>query len=107
MAFLKSIFGLKTNTNTIKKMLHNGATVIDVRTPVEFNKGSVQNAINIPLQDFNDRIEDVLNLKTPIVLCCRSGLRSKQALSILKKKRKDCSNGGSWQNVQSLLPLNN
>ncbi len=74
-------------------------TIIDVRTPGEFMGGHVAGSINIPLQEIPDRVEEIKTLSQPIVLYCASGNRSGQATYFLKQHGIDCSNGGSWLEV--------
>ena len=77
----------------------NNATIVDVRTPGEYMGGHVAGSINIPLQEIQDRLEEVKALPQPIILCCASGNRSGQATSFLKSHGVECSNGGSWLDV--------
>ncbi|MBK7148682.1 MAG: rhodanese-like domain-containing protein [Bacteroidetes bacterium] len=79
--------------------MSNKQTIIDVRTPGEFMGGHVAGSINIPLQEIPDRVEEIKTLTQPIVLCCASGNRSGQATHFLKQHGIDCSNGGSWLEV--------
>ncbi len=74
-------------------------TIVDVRTPVEFMEGNVAGSINIPLQEIQQRLEEVKNLKQPLVLCCASGNRSGQATQFLSQQGIECCNGGSWLDV--------
>lgn len=74
-------------------------TIVDVRTYEEFMGGSVNTAINIPLQELNDRIQEIKSLKQPLILCCASGGRSGLATQILSKQGIECLNGGSWFDV--------
>lgn len=76
-------------------------TVVDVRTPGEFMGGHVAGSINIPLQEIQERLDEIKALPQPIVLCCASGNRSGQATYFLKQQGIDCSNGGSWLDVNS------
>ncbi|MFM2305746.1 MAG: hypothetical protein RLZZ367_415 [Bacteroidota bacterium] len=76
-------------------------TVVDVRTPGEFMGGHVAGSINIPLQEIQERLDEIKALPQPIVLCCASGNRSGQATYFLKQQGIDCSNGGSWLEVNS------
>ena len=80
-------------------MSGNNKTIVDVRTPGEFMGGHVAGSINIPLQEIQQRLDEVKSLKQPIVLCCASGNRSGQATMFLKSVGLDCENGGSWMNV--------
>ena len=74
-------------------------TIIDVRTPGEFMGGHVAGSINIPLQEIQNRKDEIMALTQPIVLCCASGMRSGQATAYLKSLGVDCENGGSWLDV--------
>ncbi|CAN1575416.1 PspE Rhodanese-related sulfurtransferase [Flavobacteriaceae bacterium] len=85
-----------TLENIIKE---NKGTIVDVRTPEEFMGGHVAGSINIPLGEVQVRLEEIQNLKTPLVLCCASGNRSGQAQQYLSQKGIDCYNGGSWLDV--------
>jgi len=75
-------------------------TIIDVRSPEEYNSGHVENSINIPLQEIKDHVEEIKSFTQPLVLCCASGARSGQATAFLKSEGIACSNGGSWIDVQ-------
>jgi phage shock protein E len=77
----------------------NNKTIIDVRTRAEFSGGHVANSLNIPLQEIQQRLEEIKKMPQPIVLCCASGNRSGQATSFLKSIGIDCENGGSWLDV--------
>ena len=74
-------------------------TVVDVRTPGEFSGGNVAGSINIPLQELQNRMDEVKQLKQPLVLCCASGNRSGMATQILSQQNIDCCNGGAWVDV--------
>lgn len=74
-------------------------TIVDVRTPGEFMGGNVKGSINIPLQEIQQRMDELNNLKQPLVLCCASGNRSGQASQFLTQQGIECCNGGSWLDV--------
>jgi rhodanese-related sulfurtransferase len=80
-------------------MINSKMTIIDVRTPGEFMGGHVAGSINIPLQEIQNRIDEIKELDQPIVLCCASGMRSGQATVYLRSVGIDCENGGSWLDV--------
>ncbi|MGZ3938417.1 MAG: rhodanese-like domain-containing protein [Flavisolibacter sp.] len=61
------------------------ASIVDVRTPGEYLEGHYPGAINIPLNELPNRLEEFKELKTPIVAYCRSGARSGMAVSLLKQ----------------------
>ena len=79
--------------------MQNEKTIIDVRSYGEFMGGHVANSINIPLQELPQRINEIKEMKQPIVLCCASGGRSGQAMMYLQDEGIDCKNGGSWLSV--------
>ncbi len=100
--FLRKLFG----GTDLKPILENGATLIDVRSPEEFKKGSASGARNIPLPDLGKNIDAIKKMKQPIVTCCASGMRSGTATERLKSYRIEAYNGGSWQKVNKLIDVN-
>ena len=99
---LLSIFGF--GKNKIKEALRNGAVVIDVRTPREFDEGHIPQSQNIPVDRINSNAQRIKSMNKPIVFCCASGARSSNAVSIMKQNGlKEVYNGGSWQNVLRLV----
>jgi len=95
----KTLFS-QGDSQGLRDALQKKAFLVDVRTPGEFASGSVPGAVNIPL----DRVEQSLDQfkgKGPVVVFCRSGMRSSQAKDILVRNGyKDVVNGGSWENVR-------
>ena len=78
-------------------------TIVDVRTIPEFDGGSVAKAINIPLDQVSERVEE-LKAMQPMVMCCAAGVRSGQAVNYLNQMGlKEVYNGGSWQQVHQTL----
>jgi phage shock protein E len=80
-------------------MINQKMTIIDVRTPGEFMGGNVAGSINIPLQEIQNRTDEIKALQQPIIFCCASGMRSGQATAYFKSIGLDCENGGSWLDV--------
>lgn len=97
MTMLRSLFGIGTKTD-LAHILASGALVLDVRTPEEFREGHVPHALNIPLDRLENEFGQLDKLR-PIVTCCRSGIRSATAVSILNRNGFMAHNGGSWTNV--------
>ena len=97
------LLGLGNKTNNIQEYVEKGAIILDVRTIDEYNDGHIKDSKNIALQVLNDKIEEVKKWDKPIIACCRSGVRSAQATSILKQNGIDCINGGGWSSLQSKL----
>ncbi len=64
--------------------IQSGATIVDVRTPEEFNEEYYPNAINIPVDEVQMRLNDFGEKTKPIIVYCASGARSAYAARILK-----------------------
>jgi phage shock protein E len=95
--------GLLSCTAQQKKVDYQGAFLVDVRTPGEFAEGTAKGGVNIPLNEIQQRIEEFKGKKL-IVVYCRSGSRSAQAESILKKNGFTAVvNGGTWQTVDQQM----
>lgn len=92
--------------NLEKIISEKQGTIVDVRTIGEYMGGNVAGSINIPLQEIPYRIEELKNLKQPLVLCCASGGRSGQATQFLSHQGLECFNGGSWLDVNYYQSLN-
>lgn len=89
--------------NEWKRILSNRPYLVDVRTKGEFEGGSIKGAINIPVNEIEHAYKKLSN-KTTIVVFCRSGIRSKQALSVLKQMGiENVINGGSLQNLNRVI----
>ncbi|MEO8522514.1 MAG: rhodanese-like domain-containing protein [Acidobacteriota bacterium] len=58
--------------------------VVDVRSPGEWAAGHIHGAINIPLGDLPDRLNDV-PADRPVVVHCQGGTRSAIAASLLQR----------------------
>lgn len=84
---------------TIESLIANGATIVDVRTPGEYQMGNVPGSKNIPLNEIPNRIDEIKALAGPLVLCCASGGRSGQATGYLSQLGIECYNAGSWLNI--------
>ena len=75
--------------------------LIDVRTPTEFNAGSVPSAINIPLNEVVNRLDELKELQ-PILVFCAAGIRSQKAIDFLIANGvNQGENGGGWLDVNA------
>lgn len=85
------------------------ALVIDVRESAEYVSGHIPQARNIPLSKFAERVGELDGFKDkPVIVNCRSGHRSSNACSQLKKhgftRIYNLDGGvGAWE--QAGLPL--
>jgi rhodanese-related sulfurtransferase len=83
-----------------KTLLNNGAALLDVRTRGEYASGHAKNSINIPLDELDKSLQQ-LDKEQNIIVVCASGMRSSQAVRIMKQNGFTNSyNGGSWLNFR-------
>jgi phage shock protein E len=82
------------------KELINKGTVVDVRSPQEFAGEHFPNAINVPLEQVPQKVNEFKELPKPIIAYCRSGNRSGMAVSMLKQAGiTDVINGGGLDDL--------
>lgn len=62
-----------------------GAFLLDVRTPGEFSQGHIDGAVNIPVAELSERLQELPNRDSNIVVYCKSGGRSGRAQQLLEK----------------------
>lgn len=80
-----------------------GATIIDVRTAEEFEEENYPNALNIPVDQIEARIEEFGAKSAPIVLYCASGARSAYAARVLRHLGyTDVTNAGGLMDMPEL-----
>jgi rhodanese-related sulfurtransferase len=99
MGFLSSLFGPKVD---MKQLVKEGAVIVDVRTPGEFQGGHIKGSINIPLQALSSGMSKLKKDKA-VITCCASGMRSASAKSMLKANGFVAHNGGAWISLQSKI----
>ena len=94
---------MEENINLKDILKSSDTTIIDVRTEEEFMIENSNHSINIVLDQIPDNINEIAKMQ-PVVLCCAAGVRSEQAVNFLKEKGlTQVYNGGSWNNVQTML----
>jgi rhodanese-related sulfurtransferase len=102
MNLIQKLFGSAPSVD-LKSVIDEGAFLVDVRTPGEFNSGHIKGSVNIPLDSITQQLAKFKGKKNVIVFC-RSGARSTQAKAILQQNGIDhVFNGGSWQNIKQFV----
>ncbi|ANQ48190.1 rhodanese-like domain-containing protein [Flammeovirga yaeyamensis] len=100
MEFLRKLFGLGPKVD-YKALVAEGARILDVRTEGEFDSGHADGAVNIPLNEVHKRMPEIFKLGTPLILCCKSGVRASSAMAQIKKAGvKEVYNAGGWKNLK-------
>ncbi|MGW8246552.1 MAG: DUF4395 family protein [Acidiferrobacterales bacterium] len=85
-----------------RELLQGGAKLVDVRSPGEFARGSLDGAVNIPLEDLHEHLSVLEKLEC--LLFCASGTRSHIAAEKLKSfGLKSVYNLGPMERAQTLV----
>jgi rhodanese-related sulfurtransferase len=66
-----------------RKLVAEGAQLVDVRSPSEFASDHIDGARNIPVDMLGTRLGELAKDK-PVVLYCASGARSTRAAALLR-----------------------
>ena len=78
-------------------LLDQGALVVDVRTPGEWDEGHAEGSLLLPLNELPDRLVELPKEKA-LLLVCRSGARSEHATHYLQSLGyPQVFNLGPWQ----------
>ncbi|MBS5949059.1 MAG: rhodanese-like domain-containing protein [Clostridium sp.] len=73
-----------TSEEAKEEMNNRDVIILDVRTEDEYNSGHIENSVLIPVDDLEDKAEELLvNKEQKILVYCRSGNRSKKAADLL------------------------
>lgn len=73
----------QVHVSEVRDLVEKNAYIIDVRNKDEFENGHLVNAINIPLGELRNRIDEIPKDK-PVYLHCRTGQRSYNAVMALQ-----------------------
>ena len=81
---LRGMLG-KVAPDKARKLVDDGARLLDVRTPGEHRSGHIKGSLNVPVQDLGRRMDELGDKAKPIVVYCASGMRSASAKSMLER----------------------
>lgn len=75
------------DVTALKTALEAGAPIVDVRTRAEYDSGHVPEALHIPLNELERRVEELQPFKdAPLYVICQSGGRSAMATNWLNQR---------------------
>jgi len=84
-----------------RRLLNEGARLVDVRTENEYRQGALQDAINHPVEWISAGQHPQEEKDTPLIVYCVSGARSGAAKNMLLAAGfKNVHDLGSYQNIQ-------
>lgn len=67
-----------------RRLIDEGALLVDVRSPKEFAQGHLPGAVNVPIDGFEERVDELLAERRPLVLYCAAGVRCNKAARMLE-----------------------
>lgn len=76
----------------VDQAVADGVALIDVRTAQEFARGAIPGAVNIPVDELRDRLDEVPT--GPVIVHCAVGVRGHVAARILSQR--------GWDDVRNL-----
>lgn len=89
--------------SNLKEALRQGAVIIDVRPPYQYDQGKVPHSLNIPIDQVAKNAGYIKRMGKPIIFC-GSGSEGATAKRILQHYGlKEAYNGGSWERVLRLV----
>ncbi len=68
-----------------RKMVAEGARLVDVRSPEEYAEGHIDGAINIWVKELPAHLKDLEPKDKPIVVYCHTGIRATRAMNALRE----------------------
>jgi NADPH-dependent 2,4-dienoyl-CoA reductase/sulfur reductase-like enzyme/rhodanese-related sulfurtransferase len=69
----------------VRELVENNAFIVDCREKDEYERGHLKNAVNIPLSQLRNRINEIPKDR-PVYIHCRSGQRSYNAVMALQNR---------------------
>lgn len=97
-----NMFGGGGGNEALAEAINNNATIIDVRSVMEYRGGHVAGSKNIPLNELGPALKKLPKDQT-IVFCCASGARSGAATDMARAAGLTAHNGGPWTKVNRLV----
>jgi len=99
---LKQLFGIGPGVN-YAQLLREGAIVLDVRTPAEFDQAHIPGAVNIPIEKLRDNLHQLAK-HTIIIACCTDGSKSWYAKNLLDANGyRHVYDAGNWTKLHQKL----
>lgn len=106
MGFFRKLFGLDKKEARLLEALQKSPYIIDVRTPVEYKEGHIQQAVNIPLEIISTNADKIRKIGKPIITTSQTGGKSRKARNrLIRKGVEDVYNGGGWIHLREMIKI--
>jgi phage shock protein E len=66
-----------------RRLVAEGAMLIDVRSPKEYANGHLPGAVNVPIDEFESHVDELIDERREMVLYCAAGVRCNKAAMLL------------------------
>lgn len=96
----KAITENSVKTNIKELVKSSDVILVDVRIPEQYSEATAKDAVNIPLAELQNNIENLKGKK--VVVFCNKGIQADQAVEILKKNGVEVYDGTTWKNVKAI-----
>ena len=103
---LKNQLVQRVNYEQAAAMVEEDAVWVDVRTPDEYESGSFEDSVNMPLASLRDEMSELV-FNTKYIICCDTGRRSESAGFLLSHKGFDVYvlEGGMPETTAEMTPV--
>lgn len=101
MGLRKRLLGDPTNEE-IRRALQEGATILDIRTPAEYQRGHLAGSLNVPLAELLRELPSIPKGR-PVVTCNADDAQSAAAAEILIAHGFHALDGGGWGHLSQLM----
>ena len=77
--------------NEIEELDSKTITIVDIRNREDYERNSIPNAVNIPIERFQEKLPD-LDKSKPVYVLCHTGERSERIVDLLEEAGYDVAN---------------
>ena len=105
--FISALFGSRVKRKAVnfRRLVLEGALIIDLRSPAEFRHQHVLNSINVPLDALKKELDWLAGQHKVIITCCERGQLSRMAERYLSQAGVKVYDGGVWRDLEKKLSV--
>ena len=104
---LLSLLGFGECKVKVLDFLDRDSQIIDLRLPEIFSRESLKGSINMDQYEVYLKIDEMKAFNKPLLICCRSGLRSDEVAAVLRNAGLEALNAGKYRRLKRILEENN
>jgi rhodanese-related sulfurtransferase len=73
------------SVSAARKLVSQGALLVDVREPFEYERGHIENAMPLPLSQLRPELFQKIPKDKPVIVYCQHGVRSLVAVTYMRE----------------------